>query len=79
MYLCYINKIKNIDSRTIIEIEDSHCRLRISNMIIVTQKKEYYKNFIHLQKEPKTINEVSQLIDEYFINEYDFKFIDNII
>lgn len=79
MYLCYINKIKNIDSRTIIEIEDSQCRIRTSNMIILSQKKEYYKNFIHLQKEPKTINEVTQLIDEYFINEYDFKFIDNII
>lgn len=79
MYLCYINKIKNIDSRTIIETQDSSCRTRFSNIIICRQNKEHYKNFVHLQKESKTINEVTQLIDEYFINEHDFKFIDNII
>jgi hypothetical protein len=98
MYLCYINKIKNVDSRIILNTHNRHCRHgRISDTILrenytinyknckisdIILKKNYsknYKNFVHLQKEPKPINEVTQLIDEYFINEYDFKFIDNII
>lgn len=79
MYLCYINKIKNIDSRIIMQTEYSYCRINNSNLIISMIKENHYRNFIHLQKETKTIDEVTQLIDEYFINEYDFKFIDNII
>ena len=79
IYLCYINKLKNIDSRIIKESNSSFCRNRISNFILSSRKKEQYINFVHLQKEPKTLDEVTELIHEYFINEYDFKFIDNII
>lgn len=79
MYLCYINKIKNIDSQTILEYEGSYSRNMCSNAVVIEQKKEHYKNFVHLQKGHKKIYEVTQLIDEYFISEYDFKFIDNII
>lgn len=81
MYLCYINKIKNVDSRIILHIYNTHCRQSIisDTILLKSHSKPYYKNFVHLQKETKTIDEVTQLIDEYFINEYDFKFIDNII
>ena len=70
MYLCYINKIKNVDSRIVSHIDiNTHCRYgTISDTILLkTHSKKYYKNFIHLQKEPKTSSEVAQLIDEYFI------------
>jgi hypothetical protein len=51
----------------------------MSECIVYGLRYEHYKNFVHLQREPKPTEEVTQLIDEYFINEYDFKFIDNII
>lgn len=79
MYLCYINKIKNIDSQIIIQTHESQCRTKMSECIVYGLRYEHYKNFVHLQREPKPTEEVTQLIDEYFINEYDFKFIDNII
>ena len=54
MYLCYINKIKNVDSRIVSHRDiNTHCRYgRISDYILLSNSnsEKYYKNFVHLQK-----------------------------